>query len=717
LSAALILWIQPLFGKMILPYLGGTPAVWNTCLVFFQAALLLGYLYAYFQSKLVLRNQLISHLIILVCLLALLPIKVPQNWTPPTETNPVPALFLLLCSSLGLPFVLLSATAPLLQTWFSLSGEEQSKDPYFLYVASNVGSLVGLFGYPALLEPNFTLAGLSLAWTGGYVLLLLLIAATVLVLWKRREERNPEIAPASPDITHLLRLKWLFLAAVPSSLLQSVTTYMTTDLAPMPLLWLIPLGLYFVSFVLVFSRREILSRRLMLLLQTIVLVALSFCEFWLHETEVFKMFPLVLATLFVTAMVFHGELVRTRPAADRLTEFYLWMAAGGVVGGIFSALVAPLIFTTMLEYPIVLVLAGMLMPTSDEDSKASVSLWDLAIPVAVLAIGGAALFANHQRIFPITLQSTALLGTALAVMVYLCKKRPIRFGAGLASFLLIGFLVTHIDSNTIHNERNFFGVLRIDRERQRPAIALFHGHTSHGRQFLDPKVRREPTMYYSRKGPLGEVFSSLPPAPEGRRVAVIGLGAGTVACYATEKDHWVFYEINPQVTKLAKDTQYFTFLKDCRAKVDIISGDGRLSLAKAADGYFDLILLDAFSSDSIPVHLLTTEALQLYLKKLQPHGIIAFHISNRYLKLDSVLANLAASCGLPGYGIVQVMTQAEERTSLGSSSAWGLVARNEMDLKRIVSQYPGWHRLNGGRGANAWTDDYSSLIAYLNVTP
>jgi hypothetical protein len=198
---------------------------------------------------------------------------------------------------------------------------------------------------------------------------------------------------------------------------------------------------------------------------------------------------------------------------------------------------------------------------------------------------------------------------------------------------------------------------------------------------------------------------------------VIGLGAGTVACYATEKDHWVFYEINPQVTKLAKDTQYFTFLKDCRAKVDIISGDGRLSLAKAADGYFDLILLDAFSSDSIPVHLLTTEALQLYLKKLQPHGIIAFHISNRYLKLDSVLANLAASCGLPGYGIVQVMTQAEERTSLGSSSAWGLVARNEMDLKRIVSQYPGWHRLNGGRGANAWTDDYSSLIAYLNVTP
>jgi hypothetical protein len=716
-SAALILWIQPLFGKMILPFLGGTPAVWNTCLVFFQTALLVGYLYAYFQSKWILRNQMISHLIFLACLVVLLPIQIPHSWTPPTDTNPVPALFLLLCKSLGLPFVLLSATAPLLQTWFSLSGEKQSKDPYFLYVASNVGSLVGLFAYPGLLEPHFTLKTLSWAWSGGYILLALLISATVLILWQRGGERYSQTLPSSPAIANKLRLKWLLLAAVPSSLLQSVTTYMTTDLAPVPLLWLIPLGIYFVSFVFVFSRREIVSRRLMLLLLPILLVALSFCEFWVHETDLWKMFPLVLITLFVTAMVFHGELVRTRPAADRLTEFYLWLAAGGVLGGVFSALVAPLVFTTMLEYPIVLVLAGLLMPYSDGEGKGGISFWDFVIPGAVLVIGGTALVANHRQSFPITLQTIALLGTALAIMVYLGKKRPIGFGAGLAAFLLMGFFVTHVHTHTICNERGFFGVLRVDRETHPPAMALFHGHTSHGKQFLNPRLRREPTTYYCSQGPLGEVFRSLPPAPDGRRVAVIGLGAGTIACYANKKDHWDFYEINPQVIKLAENPKYFTFLKDCPAKFNVISGDGRLSLAKAPDGYFDLIILDAFNSDSIPVHLLTTEALKLYMKKLRPNGVIAFHISNRYLNLGSVLANLAASDHIPVYAMVQILTPAEERASLAWSSAWGVVARKSGDLAQLVERYPGWRPLDKGQGADAWTDDYSSLIPYLNLSP
>ncbi|HMK37116.1 MAG TPA: fused MFS/spermidine synthase [Desulfomonilaceae bacterium] len=710
-SAALVLWIQPMFCKMILPYLGGTPAVWNTCLVFFQGTLLLGYLYAHLQSKFVLRHQLISHGVLLVLCLVLLPISIPLGWTPPTETNPTPWLFLLLSVSLGLPFLLLCATAPLLQRWFLSSGDKYSGDPYFLYVASNWGSLIGLFGYPAIVEPNLTLAAQSLGWSGGYIFLTVSIVVLSALLWRKGGHVPGGTAVVSPAPGTWQGMKWLILAAIPSSLLQSVTTYMTTDIAAVPLLWIVPLGVYFLTFILVFHRTELLSHRLMVLLLPVVLVGLSFSDFWLHETELLKMSLLCLLTLFVTAMVFHGELVRTRPAAEHLTKFYLWMATGGVVGGIFSALVAPVLFTGLLEYPIVLVVAAMCMPSSAGDGNRP-SVRDFCIPVAVLAAGGSLLLANHMWSFFLTQRATAVVGTALAIVIYLSRKRPIRFGAGLAAFLLVGFLVTHIESNTVLRDRGFFGTLRIDLAKQDGVVTLFHGHTSHGKQALDPKRRNEPTSYYYRGGPLGQVFASLPPAPNGRTVGVIGLGAGTMATYAGPLDHWTFYEINPQIAAVAQDAKYFTYLRDCKAKVEVVHGDGRLLLSKAPDNSFDVIFLDAFSSDSVPVHLLTTEALNLYLRKLRPNGIVAFHISNQYLKLDSVLANLAKSCGAPGCGMTQILTAEQERHSLGSSSAWGVVARREQDMKRLVEQ-AGWRRFHADPGKRPWADDYSSLFSYL----
>jgi hypothetical protein len=703
-----------MFSKMILPTLGGTPAVWNTCLVFFQAALLCGYVYAHAQSRLALRRQLVLHSGLLVCCFIFLPIQMPHGWAPPVDTNPAPWLLLLLAVALGAPFVLLSASAPLMQTWFSRSGDEQSKDPYFLYVASNVGSLIGLFGYPAVIEPNLSLVGQSLAWSFGYALLVLLIVVAAAQLWRNSADNLVESPAISPGITWPRRLKWLILSAVPSSLLQSVTTYMTTDLAPVPLLWMAPLSVYFLSFVLVFSRKEVLSHRLMVMLLPIILIGLAFSDFWLNETDVLKMFPLALAALFGVAMVLHGELVRSRPPADRLTEFYLWIAAGGVLGGILSALVAPLVFTSLLEYPIVLVLAAMLIPGADSEPRARVSVRGVLIPAGVLLVGGALMLANRWWSFYLTQQSVAIVGTLLAIAVYLSRKRPIGFGLGLASFLLVGFLVTHFDSNTIHRARGFFGALRIDLETQRGAITLFHGRTSHGRQSLDPQRKQEPTAYYHRGGPLGQVFDSLPREPGGRKVAVIGLGTGTMAAYAGPGDHWTFYEINPDITGIARDIRYFSYLRDCRAKVDIVLGDGRLSMEKTPDGYFDLIVLDAFSSDSVPIHLLTREALDLYLKKLRPDGLIAFHISNQYLKLDRVLANLCRSHGVPGYRAVQILNEAQERASLGSSSAWGVVAHDDRALARIAGR-SGWRRLDGDHNKKPWTDSYSSLLAYLNI--
>jgi hypothetical protein len=723
LSAGLLFWIQPLFGKMLLPLLGGTPSVWNTCLVFFQTALLLGYCYAHAQRRYIPpRMQIISHLCLMLVFLCLLPARVPDGWIPPAQGNPIPWLLLLLSASVGLPFVILSASAPLFQNWFSLSGELRAKDPYFLYAASNFGSLVGILGFPLIIEPRMTLANQAWLWTGGYVVLILIVVSGSALIWGRISSQQAVTLEATQGSdTSSPRMWWLLLSAVPSSLLQSVTTYVTTDLASVPLLWVIPLGLYLISFVLVFSRRQLLPHGFMIYSQPVVLLALVLGAFWFPSIGLLWMLLLNLAALFVTAMVCHGELVRLRPSTDRLTEFYLIIAAGGVIGGIFNLILAPLLFSSLMEYPIALVIAGLLIPSTKAVREKSRRLIDVAIPVAILLVlFGIVWSAETWMGIAFDRMDRAIVAIAGGVVVYLCYHHPLRFGLGLAALIVAGMYSASYDKHdswkTVYAERNFFGILKIQSHPRFQWLRMKHNTTSHGIQIGKGKWRRAPTLYYTNIGPVGDMFRCRPPVPSGRKIAVAGLGVGTMASYAAPNDHWMFYEINPAVVNFASDPNHFTYLKDSPAKTEVILGDARLALKNAPEGYFQVILLDAFSSDSIPVHLLTREALSMYLTKLAPEGLLAFHISNRHFDLVSVLKSLAIDLHLTGLWTMHHPSADYRRSLAAVSSNWVVLARKAKDLECLVKTGR-WNRLDENEEPvpRTWTDDYSNIIECLRI--
>ena len=490
LSATLLFWVQPMFGKMLLPLLGGSPAVWNTCLVFFQAALLLGYLYAHGTGKLFgIRTQMTVHLILLAGYFLIMPIVVPSHWDPPTDSNPIPWLLLVLSVCVGLPFVLLSSTAPLLQSWYARSHGRWAGDPYFFYVASNAGSIVGLLGYPLIVEPNFRLTQQSWAWTGGYGLFWACVLGVTWVVWP--SVRNPvasESTPAAPTVK-LPRIAWILLAAVPSSLLQSVTTFLTMDIAAIPLLWVIPLTIYLVSFVLVFSRREIIPHEVMVKLQPVAIVALVVMVFCWDDKDLLSLLPLTLVVLFLTCMVCHGELARLRPRVEHLTDFYLCMSLGGVAGGIFNTIVAPMVFNSLVEYPITLILAGLLRPRAQSASNVPRASWqDVLFPLALgLALVGGVFGAERWFGHSLSPILRALVPTVAGLLVWLAfSANPTRFGLGLAALVLAGFLTGAFgetsDWKTVDTERNFFGVVRVKENAKVGQIRLIHGTTSHGSQ-------------------------------------------------------------------------------------------------------------------------------------------------------------------------------------------------------------------------------------------
>ncbi|MFH1117495.1 MAG: fused MFS/spermidine synthase [Pseudomonadota bacterium] len=722
LSAALLFWIQPLFGKMILPLLGGTPAVWNTCLVFFQSALLMGYLYAHAQRRFVpLRVQMISHLCLMVAFLGLLPVSVPEGWIPPAEANPVAWLLVLLSVSLGLPFLILSASAPLFQNWYSLSGARQARDPYFLYAASNFGSLLGILGFPLIVEPRMALAKQAWLWCGGYVALIVLVAAGSALVWRGTPHgcTGTDEIPASAD--RLPRWTWLILAAVPSSLLQSVTTYVTTDLASVPLFWIIPLGLYLLSFIIVFGRRRIIPHRLMIHSLHLILPALVIAVFWLPDTGLWWELSLNLIVLFLAAMVCHGELVRLRPPANRLTEFYLIMAAGGVIGGLFNLIVVPLVCNSLVEYPIGLVAAALIIPAANTLRTRSAWAADVAVPLAVCILLMGVLWSAHIGLgIGFGTKESAVSAIVGGIVVYICRSRPLRFALGIAALIVAGLYADSLgrrnDWQTVYVHRNFFGILKVQTFPPYHWVRMKHNTTSHGLQIIDPERRRLPTLYYGTGGPVGDVFRCLPQAPSGRKVAVAGLGAGTLATYAAPADKWVFYEINPEAVKIASDPKHFTYLSEAKAKIDLVHGDARLAMKKAPQHYFDVILLDAFNSDSIPVHLLTREAIRLYRSKLSPHGIMVFHISNRHFDLVSLLRSLAADQQLAGLSTAHDPSPEARRSEAALASIWVVLAKSPSDLG-CLAQLAHWHGLDDGekRLPRTWTDDYSNVLEYLKI--
>ncbi len=718
-GAALLFCVEPMIARMLLPLLGGAPAVWVTCMLFFQVALLLGYAYAHLISSVRLAGAgVILHILLLALPIFLLPIAFDPRTTEvgSAAENPTLPLLGLLAMRVGLPFFVVSASGPLLQKWFSTLGHASADDPYFLYGSSNLGSMLALVAYPVVLEPTVGLLGQSRLWQVGYwVLAVLVVLCGSLALRARiHPPARAALAPERAETEGGTRrpLLWIGLAFVPSSLLLGVTTYVTTDIAPVPLFWVIPLALYLLTFILAFARRPIpprvASRALPLAVTLVLLARLSELgrPGWL-------LVSLHLGLFFLAALVCHGALARSRPPARWLTEFYLCISIGGALGGVFNALVAPLVFDRLTEYPLAIVVACLARSAAEEPRARDPSQErkDVLVPLAVGGLTGfLVLLLQRLGVPPGGLAVGLMFGPAL-LWNYSALHRPVRFGLGVLAILGASALYTGSSGQVLHSERGFFGVVAVSRDRAGRFHQIVHGDTLHGRQSLDPAHRDEPLLYYARSGPAGQILARYDESPATPEVGVIGLGAGTLAAYARPGETWTFYEIDPIVVRIATNPVYFTFLRDAfpdPAAFKIELGDGRVRLKSAPDGAYGLLVLDAFSSDAIPMHLVTREALQLFLQKLAPRGLLALHVSNRYLDLYPVFADLAESAHLVALARRDGKVSPEEEALGKVASEWIVMARDE-DALGSLARDPSWHRLEG-RGRRLWTDDYSNLL-------
>lgn len=693
LAGALLLGVQPIAARALLPCLGGSPAVWITAQLFFQAALVAGYVYAHALTRaLPLGRQVLIHAALLGLAALTMPIDPIRGAFPSGD----PRFWLLgrLAGRVGPTFLALSATAPLLQSWFA-ARRSGAVDPYPLYAASNVGSLGILLAYPFLVEPWL---GLKLQWGGwsiGYVLAALGTIGCGWIALGRSGLESPRVAEESAPVRSWRT--WMALAFVPSSLNLGVTLFLTTDVAPVPLLWVLPLGLYLGSFVLAFSGIGGPERIARALAPVLCLLAPLLLAGWTWSLFL----PIHLLASFLTAWTCHAELVRLRPGTARLTAFYLAIAIGGALGGLFNGLVAPVLFDRIAEYLIGLALAGFALAFVRRDRSTT---WrrTLILP-GLMAVLLVPLFANSGRIgaSPWGVPLIVLAAGTTLLVAWTSREQPLRFAIGYAVLLSAGSLSTGADGRILHRERNFFGVLRVT-QGDRPGVhRLFHGTTLHGQQDLDEP--REPTTYYTREGPLGAILAARPH----RRVAVVGLGVGSTTAYASQAEEWTVFELDPAVIAIARDTRFFRFLADCRAdRLAIVPGDARLRLEHAGSD-FDLILLDAFSSDAPPVHLLTVEAFETYRKRLAPGGRIALNLTNRYLDLESVVAAIAREGGWEAR-IQRDPTPASVRSDHGRQpSTWAVLGGPNDRLDDLGA---GWTEPAIDPALAPWTDDHSDLV-------
>lgn len=666
LSAFLLFGIQPMFAKMVLPKLGGSPGVWSVAMVFFQSALLAGYGYAHWLvARFSLRRAALIHLALMaVVLLVGLPIGIAAGFERPPQEGETLWLIALFTASVGLPFFAVAANGPLLQAWFARSGHPRAIDPYFLYAASNVGSFLALLAYPFLIEPVLTLSQQSLAWSFGFGLLLAAIAACAGLALGAVETRPAATldAKAARPVSGRQKLGWVALAFVPSGLLVAVTAHLSTDVASVPLLWVVPLALFLLTFVIVFQSRPLLRHGWMLTAQLVFVAALILKTLFQWQIGWAGELALHLGLFFTTAMVAHGELARRRPDAAHLTGFYLWMSLGGVLGGLFCGLLAPLLFNSIVEYPI-LIVAGLLCRPG---------FTGIRLP------------------------------------------GPVR--AGLTGAVVVGLIALIVtEQQRSDSVRSFFGVNRIVDSPDGRFRVLVHGSTVHGAQRLrqdDGSLvagRPEALSYYYTGGGIADGIEAVRQVRGGRlgAVAAIGLGTGSLACQTRPGENWTFFEIDPEVARMASDPARFGFLAACAPTARIVLGDARLTLADAAPASLDLIVVDAFSSDAIPVHLMTTEALALYQSRLKPGGAILFHISNRNMDLGPVVTATAHARGLSTW--IRPTRQTAELTALRKYSPHvAMVARRPEDVGLSAEQ--GWVAQPAPGRARAWRDDYADVI-------
>jgi spermidine synthase len=712
-SALLLFAVQPMFAKMVLPRLGGAPSVWSVAMVFFQGALLIGYGYAHLIARrLTVGQGALVHLGVLAAAALTLPIGLAHGFEAPPSSGIGLWLVALFAMSIGLPFAALSASAPLLQSWFAASGHRQARNPYVLYAASNLGSFAALLLYPLVIESMLPLRAQAWVWSAGFAGLAILVAIAA-VTAARGAEVRPAAAATAQAPTLRQRLAWTALAAIPAGLVIAVTAYISTDVAAAPLLWVLPLALYLLTFVAVFRERPWFSHTIVIRLVPFLVAPLAITllggdrEYWLATMLV------NLLALFVLALACHGELYARRPAPAHLTEFYLWTSFGGVIGGVFAGLLAPYVFNRTYEYPILVVAALLALPGVFGGTAARFlrRIWP-ALAVAALAL-------VQPFIVEVRLPAAAALPfqtvlVLLAGWMLLQRRDPARLAAlAVAAFLITGAWQPGL--NVLETTRSFFGVHRVVETSDGTHRLLHHGTTIHGAERVrdadGARVtgRPAPLTYYYFGGPISEGVAAARAAQGGlKNVAAVGLGAGSLACHQKPGESWTFFEIDPEVVRIARDPNLFRFLSSCPPEA-IVLGDARLTLA-ASPKHYDLIVLDAFSSDAIPTHLLTREALRGYLAHLSPHGVIVMHISNRHMELAKVVAAVGAAEGLTTF--VKADDKATQfTTDFHAAALVTALARDPADLG-VLPRADGWRR-EDARAVAPWTDDYSDIIGAI----
>ncbi|HKM88958.1 MAG TPA: fused MFS/spermidine synthase, partial [Xanthobacteraceae bacterium] len=730
-SALLLFAVQPMFTRMVLPRLGGSPSVWSVAMVFFQTMLLAGYAYAHILMRAARPPTAVAiHVLLLITAGLTLPLSIAHGWGDPPGNWTALWLIGVFATSIGLPFFALAANNPLLQAWFVRTGHPDGRDPYFLYAASNVGSFLALLSYPFILEPTLSLRQHILLWGGGYWLLFALILACGYLLLRspaRFEMTERADAPATPAPRWLALGRWAFLAAVPSGLLVAVTAYISTDIAAAPLLWVMPLSLYLLTWVLVFQSRPLLPHRWILRAQPFaiagIVVLLAYNDTDLQLLAV----AAHLIAFFMIAMASHGELARLRPPAQHLTTFYLALSAGGMIGGLFAGLIAPFAFSWVAEYPILLVLAALCRPMPPHFPPPQAGerrvggweqrdrlFWVVAVALGLALIAPGLVFGWMPQGQGVNAVLTAIIVVALASLLLLRHPFKAAFAVAIAVAMIRLYPGDEARTQTV---RSFFGVHKIYDSPNGVYRVLMNGTTVHGAQKLTDDEgkpltgRPEPLTYYHSKSAMAEVIRAVRSRKGAMQVAVIGLGSGSLACYFAPGDEWRFFEIDPTIVDIARDHPRFGFIRACAPDVPIVLGDARLTVAREPDHHYDLIIVDAYSSDAIPIHLATREAMAVYKSKLKPDGIVTLHLSNRNLALDGIAVGIAAANGMKTW-IYDDSNEDDNDDEYIYSSDVAIAANSAEDLGDLAVS-KNWKLTAPDPSQRVWTDDYSNILSAI----
>ncbi len=710
LGSFLLFLTQPMIARMALPRLGGAPSVWNSAMLVYQFLLLAGYAYAHWVARMRPRRQAGIHLALFGLAALWLPIGLVST-LPPGAAEPAFWVPWFLLASIGPVFFIVSAQAPLMQRWYAL--ETSRGDPYPLYAASNLGSFAGLISYPLIVEPLMTLQQQSWLWTGIYGVLVLLVVGCALTVPADAVEKVPEETTPAPSARRVVH--WIALAAVPSGLMLSTTTHLTTDIVAMPLLWVLPLGLYLLSWVIAFAARRRPAELITIVAPLIILVAggLAFSD---GTRNPFVSATLGLILLFGVAVALHGEMFRLRPAVDHLTRFYLVMSFGGMLGGLFCAIVAPLLFDWSYEHPLLILAAALLVPQYAlvPWPERLTRLLAVALPAGALALS----FLGEQGYLGRTPTAAMLSSITVSLFALACLGRRVPFALALAALMLsYGGWSTLARSTGDDRTRSYFGIYEVYERPDGSARVLTHGTTLHGIQNLTPGLETVPTSYYARRSGVGLALTNAETLyGPGARIGVIGLGTGTLSCYRQAGQPWTFFEIDPAMVDVARDR--FTFLRECAPEARMVLGDARISLDHEPADSIDILAVDAFSSDAVPMHLLTREALGVYGRTVQHGGIVLFHVSNRYLDLRPVIADIAERGGWTAAMMQYVPEHDEERELNATISVWIALSRDPGMIQRLValsgedSVY--WETLEPTPGFSGWSDDHASILPIIN---